>query len=507
MSLCKSVFIILLVLANYTLSVSSAQAQVQVNLPNFGTNSRMNEAAIFWFGQVDNHQNYADVRAGYTNTDLKIYLHIMDRYLWYNPTPNPADFANWDSVSLYLSTSLTPGPAISSQDYLFQGQLNWWENDLDYQSGFQGNANHTWTPLNLPLITESGWRGNAPNDLVDDRGWTMFFTLPFSVLNSLAPPPEGTTWHLGLILHDRDNNTTPPEPTQSWPPGFNAAQPSSWGTIHFGLPQNSTPSIQNPSTYIIRQDNNHEVVDAHVGGHGDCGGDSGPDFFPTWGSKNYAGYTQITEQNQWDIADWPCFSKMYFKFPLSSLPPGKVVTQATLTLHQFGNSDPSLATPSYLQILTTSPSWDENTITWNNAPEALENVAIAKVDPVSGTIIWPGWQREWDVTYGVASTYTHHQTTFAFSVYSADGDYHSGKYFTSSDIEDWDLVGRPTLTLTLADPLTSIPGDFNQDGLIDRQDFQLFISQFNTPNPKFNFLGSSLIDIFDFNHLLNFLGR
>jgi len=45
-------------------------------------------------------------------------------------------------------------------------------------------------------------------------------------------------------------------------------------------------------------------------------------------------------------------TKYYVTFPLTALPPGKVVVSATLTLHQFGNSQPDAAKPSLVQVLT-----------------------------------------------------------------------------------------------------------------------------------------------------------
>jgi len=37
-------------------------------------------------------------------------------------------------------------------------------------------------------------------------------------------------------------------------------------------------------------------------------------------------------------------------------------------------------------------------------------------------------------------------------LYSADWDYHSGKYFFSSDVADWNAQGRPTLEVVWGDP-------------------------------------------------------
>jgi hypothetical protein len=77
----------------------------------------------------------------------------------------------------------------------------------------------------------------------------------------------------------------------------------------------------------------------------------GPDFFPTWGALNYAGKTFLNIQHLDPISEWPCFSKYYVTFPLDSVPEGKVVLSATMTLYQFGNAveglDPRLLHPGF----------------------------------------------------------------------------------------------------------------------------------------------------------------
>jgi hypothetical protein len=195
------------------------------------------------------------------------------------------------------------------------------------------------------------------------------------------------------------------------------------------------------------------VPDAHVGGHTNCGDPFGPLYFPNWGNANYAGYEQVNVQNQWDVADWPCFSRYYVTFPLSAIPAGKVVLSATLTLHQFGNSSPIDAEPSRIQVLTVAEDWDEGTITWNNAPLAVENIGSQVVDPIVGQANWPGVPRTWNVSRAVAQALAASQP-LRLVLYSADGAYHSGKYFSSSDVPDWNAAARPTLRVWWGDIFT-----------------------------------------------------
>ena len=58
--------------------------------------------AIFWFGKVTINENYTDVRIGYNQTKLYVYLATFDRLLWYDPSPSPDTISDWDSISLYI---------------------------------------------------------------------------------------------------------------------------------------------------------------------------------------------------------------------------------------------------------------------------------------------------------------------------------------------------------------------------------------------------------------------
>jgi hypothetical protein len=98
-----------------------------------------------------------------------------------------------------------------------------------------------------------------------------------------------------------------------------------------------------------------------------------------------------------------------------------------------------------IQVLTVDADWYEATLTWNNAPWAAENSSQAWVDPITFPG-WPGVPREWDVTRAVAEAYEQ-GGPLRLALYSADSAYHSGKYFVSSDIGDWNAQGRPALTV------------------------------------------------------------
>jgi hypothetical protein len=401
------------------------------------------QMGVFWFGKVDPTSNYADVRTIYNEEGLTVVLHIIDRLLWYDRSPSPETLADWDAVTLYLNLEGNTGHNLSLRSHSLVAQLNHTGNRQNYQAAYQGGGSG-WKLADTPFETTTGWRANGLNDYQVARGWYVRFSIPFASLGLSAPPPAGTTWGLGLVVHDRDDADGSFIPDTTWPETLNPYNPSTWGQMVFGLPVHTRDDLIPWGSSTIRHGlDGVSVSDAHVGGHSTCGDDAYPNYFENWGNLNYAGYSQVNIQNQWDVADWPCFSKYYITFPLDSLPVGKTMYSAHLTLHQFGNGWGGEVEPSYIQVLTIREEWDEGTITWNNAPLATENISGSWVEPIHFPG-WPGIPRTWDISRAVAQAYGSGEP-LRLVLYSADGAYHSGRYFSSSDTGDWNEVARPTL--------------------------------------------------------------
>lgn len=168
------------------------------------------------------------------------------------------------------------------------------------------------------------------------------------------------------------------------------------------------------------------------------------------GELNYASKELVNIENQSEVADWPCFSRYYVTFSLYTLLADSVIISATFSLHHFGNAGDSyepVPEPSYIQILTVQEDWDETALTCNNAPLALENTSAAWVDPLDSFPGWPGISREWDVSRAVAEAHSTGDP-LRLALHVSDWATHSGKYFVSSDTDDWNEEGRPTLTAT-----------------------------------------------------------
>ena len=416
----------------------------RINAPGFGSSAiPFAQTAIAWFGTLSPDSNYADLRVGYNNAQLYVYFAVFDRHLWHDTAPTPATLAQWDAVTLLLDTA--GGNALSPSSWRFVAQL-YGDPDPAYRAVYRGSS-AGWQPAAIGFSAVPGWRGNALNDNSDtDRGWAMGFTIPFSSLGLSGPPAQGTQWRIAAIVHDRDTQTGPPFPDQRWPAAMSPNSPLCWGWLRFGMPTYAASGSPTGYALIRRPTQNSPLVpDADVGGatSNQCPGDDAH-IWGQWANLNYGGAPDFNIQNQSDVADWPCFAKYYVTFPLTAIPPGKTILSATLTLHQFGNSGGSPPPSSWIQALLVNGDWQEHTITWNNAPQAEENVGGTWVPPIVNFPGWPGVPRTWDVSYAVAKAYARGEP-LRLALYSADSDYHTGKYFVSSDTGDWNIDGRPRL--------------------------------------------------------------
>lgn len=465
--------VVILLIAGSMSSATPVKAEIatpprRVNAPYFDGDVRFDEMAIFWFGRVNQTDNYADVRVGFNDEYLRVSLHAFDRRIWYDTTPG-ADLEAWDGATLYLDLDGDGGGAPDTDDYRFVAQVSNWESRDAYQAAYRGNGSG-WVKVDIPVTTTRGHQANGFNNDEDDRGWAVGFYVPFISLGLSGPPPDRTRWGLALAMHDRDSASgSPPISDKHWPEAAEVTRPATWGEVVFGLPSYQSPQAVAEGTTTIRHKlDGATVVDASVGGHTVCG--AGTDYWTEWGETSEDFYnsqrSNFNVQNQSNLWDWPCFSKYYVTFPLDSLPSGKAILSATLTIHQFGSSAPDEAKPSLIQVLTVAEEWEdrETTLTWNSAPLAAENVSAAWVDPIHFPG-WPGVPRTWDVSLAAAEAYAA-GLPLRLALYEADSALHSGKYFVSSDTGDWNYRARPALTVVwgstvekTAAPAIAMPGE------------------------------------------------
>jgi hypothetical protein len=427
---------------------AASSAPQRINAPFFSGPVPFNQAAILWFGDITSTDNYTDVRIGYNSSEMYIDLRIVDHYLWYDTNTSAPNLNLGDNASIYLNTVNSGNSSLDQHSYKFQAAVNGYVKRTNYQQAYSANGT-TWTAARLAFTATYGWRGHGFNG-AQDKGWSMTYEIPFSSLGLAGPPSKGALWKLAVRVHDRDDAANTPIPDKWWPLSASATNPSNWGELSLGIPTYSRPTTSTSSTYTIRNKlNNQVVIDGMVGGGLGCGSNVS-DFWTQLGNTSYPGAIHITIENEADISDWSCFSKFYIAFPLSSLPAGKAVVKAKVTLYEYGNAGvQGQPNPSYIQVGIINRNWDPATLCWNTAPLLQENLNSILVNTKSQPVIpWPGLAITWDVSRAVAQAYAMGQP-LRLVFYSTDNQYNGGKYFTSSSVGDWDANGRPALQVTL----------------------------------------------------------
>ena len=446
----------------------------RANIPYFASQVDWAQSAIFWFGQNKQgvpSRNYADVRLAYTAQALRVHVLVVDYYLWYNEDPQPNhDLTQYDAVTLYLDTHHDRMATPQSDDYYFLSALHLYpvEDAPEYRRQARGTGSGWNTAWSGTWTDTVGWQwsDNGPNDNSGniDYGWVAIFTVPWSTLGLAGPPSTGTVWGLGVQLHDRDGY--PPAgyvAPDYWPETFLTGNPSTWGELHFGNAGYQPPSAVPEGTTIIRAATplDNTVEDAWMGGGGWC----------------YSGHEGHAEDNHGDDValyvgseiqptHFPCYNKSYLRFALNSLPPGKVIISATLTLHHWGGADVAAGTSSYVWLSSVTDTWDEMTIHWNNAPLAQENFSMTRIPPKTTELEWPGDPYTWDATKAVAEAYAAGQPV-SFAMYDSTTGRDSSKYLTSSetglgdppDYWNWNIEGRPKLTIAWGKAAATINKD------------------------------------------------
>jgi hypothetical protein len=455
-----SIFLLVILLPLLQAAPPAATAQEQgprrVNVPYFAEQISWEQTAIFWFGKNEQgvpSKNYADVRVGYTDEALKVYVTVIDYYLWYRDLPPASeDLTQHDAVALFFDTNLDRSSAPQTDDYSFLVGAHHWpnENGLAYHRQARGSGagwDTSWIDDWSDVESLSWWCDPGPNsnECGIDFGWKVQFTLPWETLGQSGPPAEGTLWGLGVQLYDRDDELPAGyvEP-QHWPESFDSSNPATWGELHFGYaayqpPQNAP---QGATTISAASAEDNTVEDSWMGGGGECaGGHMG-------GSEiNHGDSTGLFVGSESAPTHFPCYNKSYLRFSLDAVPPGKTIISATLTLHHWGNAgEPGEAQASWVHLYTISDPWDEMTIHWNNAPLAQENVAATWIYPIVIPVEYPGNPYHWDATQAVAEAYAADQP-LDVAIYDSSTDQHSSKYLISSETGDWNAAGRPALTV------------------------------------------------------------
>lgn len=209
------------------------------------------------------------------------------------------------------------------------------------------------------------------------------------------------------------------------------------GDLHWGLPDFQ---VEAPGATVITVP---VVADAMVGGGTDCGLPDWPEYFSTWGTRNWGTSPYLMTQNQWDVADWPCWAKFLVAWDQTALPPGAQVLSATLVLRHFGDPgygsgyDPDGSGETVHQVYGLNAAFDETSVGWDTMPLALENISRGVVRPVPDTCIVnnvrycdPPLVEMLDVS--AIAQQAGSDRAYA-AIYTAAGQYHAGKHFWSRE--------------------------------------------------------------------------
>jgi hypothetical protein len=246
------------------------------------------------------------------------------------------------------------------------------------------------------------------------RGWTASTLIPWQELGGL--PAEGDVWPLSLQ-------------------GAGGA----WaGSLRWGLPDYAGRAVEGAQIVTVPLS-----ADSMVGGGTDCGVDDHPDYFPTWGGRNWGASPYVNVQAQWDVADWPCYSRYFARWSLDGLPAGAQVVSATVTMRHFGNGGYGAGyaedgtKDTVIQVYEVSGDWQDGDISWDGAPAPGENVSRTLVRPIDVTCgkayCNPGIAVDFDVTAIVHRAVAAGRPSAGMGLYTAAGQYHSGKYFWSRE--------------------------------------------------------------------------
>ncbi|MCR4405885.1 MAG: DNRLRE domain-containing protein [Anaerolineae bacterium] len=420
------------------------------------------EAAMLWFGhQSTDQDNYIDVRVAYDDDELLIRFTVIDLFLWYPVAAQlPADLTQWDTVDVLLDTTGDGAAMPQLDDYRFQVAMRL--DYVPYQTSYWNDARGNGSGWNISWTPGTAWHNETwPSWYFDpgvnqnngyDAGWTAIIRIPFASLGLSGAPIAGTTWGLGLICYDRDNvsGSPPVLAPKVWPGSAAVDAPSTWGHMVFNPPSYKPPATVAQGTTIIIASR-----DAYVQGGRDGSGSS------NHSDENYGGAHELFVQAESTAAHFNHFQRTYLQFNLSSVPAGKVIISATLTLHQFGNDDCTTASPSLLHLFQLNDDWDEYSITWNNSPQAWQNLTSTWVQVLCPED-WPGWPGvpyHWDATQVVAEAYAAGKPV-NIALYTSDTERDSGKYFVArhSTITD----GHPRLTVTWGQQAATITKSVDQ---------------------------------------------
>jgi len=173
-------------------------------------------------------------------------------------------------------------------------------------------------------------------------------------------------------------------------------------------------------------------------------------------SSNYglAGYLQVS----FDRTPNPdVYGRTYIKFNLSSIPTGVTINSASLKFNLKSSGCSGIPTPSALHALIAVGDWQENTITWANAPNATGSKTFySEICPAADKIISA------DVTNYIKDWVGGVRPNYGFILRDLNNSTTSyTRYYTSRESG---VSGAPKLSITYTTPDASSPSSAGSTG-------------------------------------------
>jgi len=173
-----------------------------------------------------------------------------------------------------------------------------------------------------------------------------------------------------------------------------------------------------------------------------------------FGSRDY--FRVGCSENQYDKVS-------FIQFDLSSIPSGATLNSATLYLYCYETWGES----QDIRVYQLGSSWNENTVTWNSAPNYFSGESTSAY--ISGT----GW-KSWDVTDHVWEWWSGQTTNYGFYLRHTTWNDEDQARFRSSDYSSSSY--RPKLVVTYISPskpdlivqdIWTVPDEFSPGDKVD----------------------------------------
>ena len=167
---------------------------------------------------------------------------------------------------------------------------------------------------------------------------------------------------------------------------------------------------------------------------------------------------------QWTCGGEPCELRSLIKFNLNSIPTNAIISNATLSLYSNptqlnGNpaAGPTYGSNNVSSLYPVTTNWDLSTVSWNNQPAFTSVNATILPQSISSDDDYDLL----DVTTAVQSMVSNPSSNFGWMFSINTQDFYNCMIFCSSDYPDSTKRPKLTITYSINNCITLIPGPQN----------------------------------------------